>query len=229
MIFFKGLRRPPSMQNRLQTSDSDDEDSLLLAHISSLIEEQARRRFLQQLQLQQQKIYSPLLNQDAIMPSLNTEFTYEFPSKQIENLNEDIPFAVNPSDPRYYEKTTKHLTKQHTENDYDDSSLKDDETVKTSSDGVPYLKLKAPMNVNPKFLEYPALSSKSRDIMTREEINGMLEQLKKDDEKNTGRSDVIQKPMDIDSVMGMYVVALVAGISAAITVGLISLGIAWYT
>lgn len=80
----------------------------------------------------------------------------------------------------------------------------------------------------------PNLESASRNVLFRNNFDDRqienyrhLEDYNK--EKQSVRGDVVQKPMDIDNVMGMYVVALVAGVSAAITVGLISLGIAWYT
>lgn len=80
----------------------------------------------------------------------------------------------------------------------------------------------------------PKLESASRNVLFRNEFDDRQNEKYRhlDDfakEKQSMRGDVIQKPMDIDNVMGMYVVALVAGVSAAITVGLIALGIAWYT
>ncbi|XP_036331607.1 uncharacterized protein LOC118743177 [Rhagoletis pomonella] len=40
---------------------------------------------------------------------------------------------------------------------------------------------------------------------------------------------VVRQHLGVDGEMGMYLVALIAGVSAAVTVGLIALGIAWYT
>lgn len=113
--------------------------------------------------------------------------------------------------------------------DYDENTERDNDfPVQLAHDAEPYLKLKAPMNVNPK------MESASRNVLSRDEYaesqhenDRHLDSVHQD--KQTIQRDVIQKPMEIDSVMGMYIVALVAGISAAITVGLISLGIAWYT
>lgn len=83
-----------------------ENESLLLAQISSIIEEQARRRFQQQLQQQHQLLNDRGIKtaKDILQPSVNTEeFTYEMPLRQLENGDEDIPFAVSPADPRYYE------------------------------------------------------------------------------------------------------------------------------
>ncbi|XP_067632046.1 uncharacterized protein [Eurosta solidaginis] len=40
---------------------------------------------------------------------------------------------------------------------------------------------------------------------------------------------VVRQHLGVDGDMGMYLVALIAGVSAAVTVGMIALGIAWYT
>ncbi|XP_004520512.1 uncharacterized protein LOC101453000 [Ceratitis capitata] len=46
---------------------------------------------------------------------------------------------------------------------------------------------------------------------------------------NGGDNLVMRQHLGVDGEMGMYLVALIAGVSAAVTVGLIALGIAWYT
>lgn len=97
------------------------------------------------------------------------------------------------------------------------------------------------MEVKPK-TNNNLLSSKSTDVLTRTDIQLLMEQLRKNGQEdviingintnginNRFRSDVIKKHMEMDAAMGMYVVALIAGVSAAVTVGLIALGIGWYT
>lgn len=79
------------------------------------------------------------------------------------------------------------------------------------------------MEVKPK-TNTNLLSSKSMDVLTRNDLKLLVEQLEKNGQEdviiNTGingrfRSDVIKKHMEMDSAMGMYVVALIAGVSAA--------------
>lgn len=219
-----------------------------------MIEEKIRLKIQQQLALQRHRGGGPSVSSQDSIPT--ADFSYQFPQRT--TIDETIPFAVNPMDPRYYEPTTikgigktVSLSNNNDEGEYGETVLgkEDDLSVKSASDDVPYFKPKAPMNVNPKInadfnnaLDYPP-SSQSRDVMTREDLTKMLQKLHQHHQQQHGvdgknhhhsselstRSDVVQKPMDIDSVMGMYVVALVAGVSAAITVGLIALGIAWYT
>lgn len=75
---------------------------------------------------------------------------------------------------------------------------------------------------------------------TRHDIGALIEKLQKEGNSaailNTHGEPfgqdahvVVRQHMGMESEMGMYVVALIAGVSAAITVGLIALGIAWYT
>lgn len=92
------------------------------------------------------------------------------------------------------------------------------------NDIEPVYKLKAPMHVNPKIVNsLDNYSSKTgvADKLSKTVATGEAAAM-------NGRSGVSQRPLDIDS-MGMYIVALIAGISAAVTVGLIAVGIGWYT
>lgn len=94
-------------------------------------------------------------------------------------------------------------------------------------DGVPSYKLKAPMEVKPK----------NNVSKTRDDLRSLVEKLQQTGQDNAilnsaqypQRSEVIKKHIEIDAAFGMYVVALIAGVSAAFTVGLIALGIGWYT
>jgi hypothetical protein len=75
----------------------------LLAQLSSIIEEHARRRFLQQLHNQQQQQQRDALSLgDQEVGENQPSFTYQFPVKSFKALNDEIEFGVDPSDPRYY-------------------------------------------------------------------------------------------------------------------------------
>lgn len=202
------------------------DDNYLIAQLSNYIEEQARRRFNAKMQ-QNQNI--------AIPDESSQEFTYDFPINNIPiRENDPITFAVSPDDPRYYKSTPKQIVKTESVEDEYGEIPNNEVALKTSLNDDAYLKLKAPMNVNPKLGDYPG-SSLSRDVLSRHDLNGMIEKLQNrhndfGSHKGTShKSDVIQKPIEQHGAMGMYIVALVAGISAAVTVGLIGLGIAWFT
>lgn len=228
-----------------------------MAQLSNIIEEQARRRFqlqLQQQQIQQQQKHyhgqssaaAAASNDDNIHQEIAAPgFTYQFPTKTEKFLTDKmmIPFAVSPADPRYYESAENSNDNQRKmqstyEEDYQELLAKEDETPSQDSDGVPSYKLKAPMEVRPKILTD---KSKSTDVMTREDLKSLVEKLERNGQegviinngqylKNRVEQDMITKTqLEMDAAMGMYVVALIAGVSAAVTVGLIALGIGWYT
>lgn len=137
-----------------------------------------------------------------------------------------MPFAISPADPRYYDSTTElreNNDRPQEENvEYTVEENKVTELQKTN-DNVPSYKMKAPMEVKPK-TNTNLMSSKSMDVLTRSDLKLLVEQLQKNGQEdviiNSGingrfRSDVIKKHMEMDSAMGMYVVALIAGVSAA--------------
>lgn len=68
-----------------------------------------------------------------------------------------------------------------------------------------------------------------------QDINSLINKLQpKQDETNSeehhdGSHAVVREHLGMKGEMGMYIVALIAGVSAAATVGLFVLGIAWYT
>lgn len=88
-----------------------------------------------------------------------------------------------------------------------------------------------PMHVNPKVMENknPREQEKeNRKMLLHANRNSNLEKQKSTDlSKNP--AGVFQKPLDIESAMGLYIVALIAGISAAFTVGLIAIGVFWFS
>lgn len=75
--------------------------------------------------------------------------------------------------------------------------------------------------------------SKSKDVMSRDDLKMLVEKLQKNNQEeavvNAYKSDVLKKRMETNTAVGMYVIALIAGVSAAVTVGLLAIGIGWYT
>lgn len=151
-------------------------------------------------------------------------FSYEFPEKPA--TDDAIPFAISPADPRFYDSTNE------LRDNYDRSSQDDNvqyavdqnklSQSHSTDDNVSSYKMKAPMEVKPKTNNN--LSSKSMDVFMRNDLKLLYEELQKNGQEdviiNSGlngrfRSDVIKKHMEMDSAMGMYVVALIAGVSAA--------------
>lgn len=171
------------------------------------------------------------------MPSENEEvsgpgFTYQLPINYAPPIGDEVPFAVGPSNPKYYEKSDPNVNKPIY---YNNILNADNETpVRLSSDGIPSYKLRAPMDVKPKINPFDDRGyemSKSKDVIYREDLNNV--ELKKKMQEtamsNAYQSDVLKKHMELDAAMGMYVIALIAGVSAAVTVGLLAIGIGWYT
>lgn len=229
MEYFPGLRRPPTGLSNWPQPQTDD----LFNQLSSLIEEQARRRFQQQLAQQQyyQSQHQHGSNQQQKV-AIEPGFTYRFPENSV-NKDEPIQFAANPSDPRYHEKNVVDLESQdvfktNLDGTRDVDGRLEEHLVSKPAEDVPYYKLKPPMDVNPKV---PANN-------IREDLKALLDKLQKDGQSNAivnsgvaglDKTDVVKKHMTMDDTFGMYVVALIAGISAAVTVGLIALIIGWYT
>uniref|UniRef100_A0A7G3AQY8 Putative neural proliferation differentiation and control protein n=1 Tax=Lutzomyia longipalpis TaxID=7200 RepID=A0A7G3AQY8_LUTLO len=217
--FFPGLRRAPSTKI---TSNAYDEN--YLAQILNFIEEQARRRFQQKVveyQLDPSAAHNrPPQSQEMVEPG----FTYQFPEIKQHAPNEPFQFAVGPNDPRFYD-TDLELPIRVAE----DASLEEH-----PKEEFPYYRIKGPINVNPKLKQVDP--DASNEAVSRE-MQGLLQKLSHGmpnggsvlDPNLLARHDVIQKPMDIEAPVGMYVVALVAGVSAAITVGLLAVAIGWYT
>lgn len=162
-------------------------------------------------------------------------FTYRLPI-YYPGQDDAEPFAVGPSNPKYYENDEYGKDLPPNESGLPSSIyyniLHDNEPpVRLSSDGIPSYKLKAPMDVNPKtsFADN-SYESKSKDVLYREDLNRLEVQKKMQEEALANyQHDVLKKHMDLDAAMGMYVIALIAGVSAAVTVGLLAIGIGWYT
>ncbi|XP_011178768.2 uncharacterized protein LOC105209838 [Zeugodacus cucurbitae] len=96
-------------------------------------------------------------------------------------------------------------------------------------------------------MKLPATQDGSDDSNARHHINALIDKLQKEGKTASiankhdvaaalggnsidgGDNLVVRQHLGVDGEMGMYLVALIAGVSAAVTVGLIALGIAWYT
>lgn len=229
-----GLRKLPPSRN--VNAEKEAENANLIARLYRIfIEGETRRRFQHPQFNRKQPIafdthpfelpWSSPPVQEVAVPG----FTYQFP---IEKMNlassggsdATIPFAVSPNDPRFYESTETDQDQQQMAFDYG----KDYQTMIggisganygvaiNNVDRTPSVNIKAPMAVHPK-----VGGSNGRRVDTSESAiinNGQYLQ----------RSDVIKKHLDLNTV-DIYVVAVIAGVSATLTVGLIAIGIAWYT
>ncbi|GAB0097013.1 neural proliferation differentiation and control protein 1 [Sergentomyia squamirostris] len=220
--FFPGLRRAP---NTKITSNAYDEN--YLAQILNFIEEQARRRFQQKV-VEYQMDPSVAHHRPNSAPELSEPgFTYHLPELKQHDLDEPYQFAVGPDDPRFYD----------TDGDVQQQQMVGGGGASQDvhqRDEVPYYRIKGPINVNPPLKQIEL--DDSNEAVSRE-MQGLLTKLSHGmpnggsvlDPNLLARHDVIQKPMEIEAPVGMYVVALVAGVSAAITVGLLAVAIGWYT
>lgn len=198
-----------------------------------MIEEQARRRLqLQWDQKQQQKLL-----RDQYPSEMDGDgFTYQLPFSQPIPSSDDIPFAVGPSDLRYYEKSEPAKVAVP---DFKTKINIDDDAVAMANDGIESYRPKAPMEINPKIdidevgLIESNLPSTSKDVLGRDDIKVLVEKLQQNNHqeaiRNAMHTDVMKKRVDTNPAVGIYVIALIAGVSAAVTVGLLAVGIGWYT
>lgn len=247
-FYYLGLRKPPQSPN---WPTIHDENAYLLAQLSNIIEEQARRRLHQQWQQKQQQ---KLLRDQYPSEIIGDGFTYRLPIVK-SSSSDDIPFAVGPSDPRYYESDSGSSSSSNNANNANNANnnqypqqssnfnkndlSKDVDSYRLSIDGIPSNRPKAPMEVNPKIniddngLYEANMASKSKDVMSRDDIKMLVEKLQQNNQQeaivNAFETDVLKKRMDTNPAVGMYVIALIAGVSAAVTVGLLAVGIGWYT
>lgn len=222
-------------------------DNYILAQWKNIIDEQARRRFQQERQ-QQQFSYS---NGDSLTDEVSGPgFTYKLPVHYPSFASDDeTPFAFGPSHPKFYEKIgnpVKEPTKTDPILTYKNILNSENDPVHLTSDGIPSYKIKAPMNVNPKIISYEdALNednenshekSMSEDVLMREDLKKLLENLQQNGQGHAivnmlqpsiqTQNDVAKKPVDLNSA---WVIAVIAGVSAAFTVGLLAIGIGYIT
>lgn len=239
---FVGLRKPP------QIASGTNYENYLLTQWKNIIDEQARRRFQQQRQKQQ---FAFSNDGDSLTEEMSRpDFTYKLPVQYSSFGSEDeIPFAVGPGHPKFYDKipnTNKDPAKTEQMMSYKNVLNSENDPVHLTSDGILSYKVKAPMNVNPKIIPYDdALNAdtdnsyemtNSQDVLTREDVEKLLENLERKGQGKAilnglqpftqSQSDVAKKPVDLNSA---WVIAVIAGVSAAFTVGLLAIGIGWYT
>ncbi|XP_062545124.1 uncharacterized protein LOC134211838 isoform X2 [Armigeres subalbatus] len=184
--------------------------------INEIIEERARQRFLehwQRLQLNR----NILQRTEASGPA----FTYQsLPPKPPANPNDPIDFAVGPSDSRFYDRTVS----VDLENAYNSDNIHSDKiSNREFLNRNPNRNLPpSPQDIKPKLPIHYNEKSLDNKLRRKEHIfdENLLPQRV---------NGVIQRPVDMDGAVAMYIVALIGGISAAVTVGLISVGIGWYT
>lgn len=182
------------------------DQALLLQQIESVLEHHARLRFIQQLAMLSRERALADLGQSADNRPQDINL-----DQQMEEEQKDFgppEFAYPPSDPRYYQSENRPAAAlppiEQVVSDFEAEEKKN----AVVSDSVPYEKLKDPMLVNPKMVP--------------------VTQPKVDENKSTA-SSVVQMPINMEEPMGLYVVAITAGVSAAVTVALIAIGLAWYT
>lgn len=201
--------------------------------------EKARLRFIEQ-----QKLLSRISDDEITDPA----FTYKLPIQYPFWSNDDeTPFAVGPGNPKYYEEVDdkENIIKTDPLSTYQEA-LDNEPPVGLSSDGFPSYKVKAPMNINPNVIPYDEKlkndndnsyeKSQSIDIKSREDLQRLLDQLDQIGQGHAivnnlnplphSQNDVDKKPVDLNSA---WVIAVIAGVSAAFTVGLLAIGIGWYT
>lgn len=178
--------------------------SVLLQQIESVLEHHARMRLVQQLaQMSREKAMADLAQSVDMRPSDN-DYQMVLGSGPVDSKEDPTPFAYPPTDPRYFQPEYKPpppppAPPTNFEIEEKKSSI--------LSDGDQYEPKKAPMPINPKMIP-------------------MFNQNSNQDTSASGDSPTVEKTHE---PMGLYVVAITAGVSAAVTVTLIALGLAWYT
>lgn len=231
---FPGMRKPPT--NWVQSEEKDDNSELLARLRAIMMEHNARIKLMQQLeQLTREKEMLEREQPFAIEEnSKNEEIPDVFDYSNMDASKENIfklntQFAYGPKDPRYwmtepYNNKPRQLTKAQQPTmveEYDSVVEKGPNKPKQgikATDGVPTFNVKAPMIPKPKLQ-----STKQGTI----DNNNNQEQTATDLKQQ--QQSVVQKPMKLDDGIGIYVVAMIAGVSAAVTVAVIAVGLGWYT
>ncbi|XP_050072552.1 uncharacterized protein LOC126560637 [Anopheles maculipalpis] len=233
------------------SKDGHDTRDNLVKTINILIEEQARRRFLEHLQRLQaagsKTIPVPsYLGAGEVSDEYRPTYTYQLPfSNQIE-ASEPINFAVGPSDPRFYDQNTglardADLDGLGAGGDggdgsflYDSSELRGDvtnhERAATAAHGGTAAEQKPIQDYRHPPPPPPIRPKMGKGTHNRNQSNNgtpLTVATSATDRSNS--NGVVQQPIEIGTGLGMYLIALIAGISAAITVALISIGFGWYT
>lgn len=159
------------------------------------------------------------------------DFTYKMPpnikGKHL-SLDDPIDFGVAPNDPRFYENTRN--TEVETGRRVIDENFSDSMEKSSDEGQAPYMRIKDPLIVNPK--------PDPNAFLKSQQMQGLLHKWGRNNNNNNLRPvpvgqgpEVVQRPVNMteQTSISLYGVALIAGVSAAITIALIALGIGWWT
>lgn len=172
------------------------------------------------------------------------DFTFNMPSssKDIPAIDEPFNFGVAPNDPRFYENARYEAQRGigNPQLAADEEQLSSSSVEKNSNEAQgPYMTIKDPLIVNPK--PDPNSFYKSK------QMQGLLHKWGRNNNNNNvvpgfdsrlgvpaglqGGQEVVQRPVNLteQTSFSIYGVALIAGVSAAITIALIALGVGWWT
>lgn len=173
--------------------------------------------------------------------ALDGDFTFNMPTPakgKVPAIDEPIDFGVAPNDPRFYQKSP------NVEQELVNRQLDEEQGSNDNMDGVDtgsndrlgsYLRIKDPLVVDPK----PSPNSVNNN---NGRAQGLLHKWGRynnvppgfDSRLNLPPSqvqEVVQRPVNMteQTSISLYGVALIAGVSAAITIALIALGVGWWT
>lgn len=212
--YFPGLRRTKPSHGAPSQWVSNDarETPEFLKTINELIEERARQRFLEHWQ--RLKLNRNILQRAEVT---GPAFTYHTsPVNFHQNQHNSIEFAVGPSDPRFYDPS---VDSAYIKTNLEDENAPEQELKHTNPNIIlppspQVIKPKLPINANQQSLNF-----KLRNKEQTSDENLLSQRV----------SGVVQRPVEMGGAITMYIVALIGGISAAVTVGLISIIIGWYT
>lgn len=205
-----GIRRKPNFNGMSSLDFEQDPDALL----GQLVGVQARRRFQKQIaqkleEISRQLNYNYKLNsrfRDFKNPFPNEGETYSSSPEFEYNLpksssgTDEVVFGIKPSDPRY----------------------KLDDVVDSYDEDYKHL----PDIDNDQHVLFKFINSQKMNPTTNVKENLKPPMLHQRPENN---NFVMKESMGLDNETNVYVVALIAGVTAAVTVGLIVLVVAWYT
>ncbi|KAJ9579334.1 hypothetical protein L9F63_024560 [Diploptera punctata] len=157
------------------------------------------------LQASQHRPYGNAATIPELIPQ--PEFTYRFPERS-SNSEKSSQFAVDPSDPKYYENFNG-----QTDSLFPRQSKSDEDYESAVFDSGQQVEPESPTQLSP---QSAAVSQNHQVASSRKETTpGDLQQ-------------VYKMPVDSDDKSDLYFIAIVAGCSAAAVVGVIAIGISWY-
>lgn len=213
------LRRKPNTMSTLDF-DQDPDDFL-----GQLVGVQARRRFQKQVAEKLEEISRQLNYNYKVNSRLRDKFNFKNPfpnegdtynSPEFEyNLpksssgNDEVVFGIKPSDPRYK---------------IDDVADSYDEHYKHSPD------IDNDQQVLFKFInsqKNPMNTFKTPNIFNPSGVKELPKPILQ--QRPDNNNFVMKESIGLENETNVYVVALIAGVTAAVTVGLIVLVVAWYT